>query len=215
MKVNKKILDLSNPDHAYFFGFIQMDGSLYSNTRNRGKLTIEISKKDIHILKSFQKIIPLYSSIYIRTRETNFKLHTSATLTVFDWDFRKELNSIGLPYGRKSNIISVPTSTYSEVDYWRGVIDADGSVGISSNGVPFITLTTKSHTLKNSFCSFLKRSINFSPSIKRNRRDQIYNFTIANDNAMLLVQLLYYEGCLALKRKKKSATEIIKLIDNY
>ncbi|MEA5567319.1 hypothetical protein [Anabaena sp. UHCC 0399] len=43
-------ITLENPYYAYLFGFIQTDGHLYNNTRDRGCLSIEINKQDEHIL---------------------------------------------------------------------------------------------------------------------------------------------------------------------
>lgn len=43
-------INLEDPCYAYLFGFIQTDGHLYNNTCNRGRLSIEVSKKDEAIL---------------------------------------------------------------------------------------------------------------------------------------------------------------------
>ena len=43
-------ITLNHPDYAYLFGFIQTDGHLYNNTRDRGRLSIEIHKQDEDIL---------------------------------------------------------------------------------------------------------------------------------------------------------------------
>jgi len=47
-------LDLTIPEHAYMFGFIQADGHLYQTTRNRGKLQIELKESDGCILEKSQ-----------------------------------------------------------------------------------------------------------------------------------------------------------------
>ncbi len=67
-------INLKIPEHSYFFGFVQTDGSLTKSTRNRGKLQIEVGEKDLHILKSFRKLFPsVYSSVSPRVRDTNFR----------------------------------------------------------------------------------------------------------------------------------------------
>ena len=35
---------------SYLYGFLQADGNLYEQSRNRGKLSIEISKRDENII---------------------------------------------------------------------------------------------------------------------------------------------------------------------
>lgn len=39
-------IDLTNPDFAYMFGFIQTDGHLSKNSRNRGCMQIELQVAD-------------------------------------------------------------------------------------------------------------------------------------------------------------------------
>ncbi|WP_199615769.1 LAGLIDADG family homing endonuclease [Paenibacillus alkalitolerans] len=50
-------MDLRNPSLAYLFGFIQADGSLSEETRNRGRLSIELHSKDRSILQEFNQLI--------------------------------------------------------------------------------------------------------------------------------------------------------------
>jgi hypothetical protein len=186
--MEKLMFNICNPEYSYFIGFIQADGHLQKNTRNRGKLTIEISVRDIDILNKFQKIIPVNSTMYTRVRQTNFSnSHTGVTLNVFDKEFRDTINYYGVPYGKKSDIIKPPDCDYSEHDYWRGIIDADGSIGMTSKGLPFISLVTASGDLYN-----------------------VFNITIGRENSQKIIQSLYYSNCIALDRKIALAQNVLK-----
>ncbi len=57
---------------SYIYGLFQTDGHLYEQSRNRGKLTLEINSRDVDILESLDKIIPCNSYISSRKRVTNF-----------------------------------------------------------------------------------------------------------------------------------------------
>ena len=57
---------------SYIYGLLITDGSMYLTTRNRGKVTLEISKKDEDIVMKLNKLIPK-SKIHERVRNTNFK----------------------------------------------------------------------------------------------------------------------------------------------
>lgn len=96
-----KYINLKIPEHSYFFGFVQTDGSLNKllKGRNKGRLFIELGKEDLHILKSFKRLFPsVYSAIRERNRDTNFKKnHKSYTLTICNMEFRNELNKLGVP----------------------------------------------------------------------------------------------------------------------
>lgn len=95
-------INLDNPHYAYLFGFIQTDGHLYQNTRDRGRVSIEVNKKDEDILWAFKSLIPFNSSITERVRKTNLsRNHTSVIWRVYDKQFRDVLELWGLPSGRK------------------------------------------------------------------------------------------------------------------
>ncbi len=205
-------INLKIPEHSYFFGFTQTDGNLDKLSRNRGHLTIEIKEKDRNILESFQKLFPLvHSSIKIRIRDTNFKKnHKSCTLTICDKRFRDEINKLGIPYGKKSEIISPPDSDFHARDYIRGLIDGDGSLGLINRGIPFISITVTSNKLKNYLFDMIEKITGERKKITRNRRDNIYNIMINREKAQQFIKYVYYPGCLALKRKLKKEKEALK-----
>lgn len=199
-------LDLTRPDHAYLFAFLQCDGHLTENTRNRGKLSVELSIRDVVLLKQFQEIVPYYSSITTRTRSTNFAKHyASAVWTVCALQARRELVELGVPVGRKSSIVRPPGVPYSRIDYLRGLVDADGSVGVTTPGLPFVSLTTSSEALKDFFLSQCYDLPGQPRHIARTRRDGVYNPMATRECAVDLARRLYYDGCLALERKIRGA----------
>jgi hypothetical protein len=205
-------IDLTKPKFAYLFGLLQTDGTLKSNTRNRGCLSVELKVEDRAILESLQELITVYSSIRERTRDTNFKKnYTSAIWSVCDYDFRTALNNIGLPYGKKSETINIPTVTFSEIDYWRGILDGDGSLGLTKtkNKIPFLSLVTSSELLANAYVEFLFKRTGYRKEINPNKRDGVYNICILNEDAQLLTNEIYYPRCLCIDRKYKSA-ELVK-----
>ncbi|PJE57482.1 MAG: hypothetical protein COU82_01735 [Candidatus Portnoybacteria bacterium CG10_big_fil_rev_8_21_14_0_10_38_18] len=204
-----KYINLKIPEHSYFFGFAQTDGSLSSPKKfpNKGKFQIEINAKDLHILKSFKKLFPLvYSSTKKRIRDTNFKNnHISYTWTVSDKSFRDEINELGVPYGKKSEIIYPPKTDFCERDYIRGLIDGDGSLGITARKVPFASFTVKSENLKNYLLDIIEKITGERKRLNKNKRDDIYNIMINREKAQKIIKYLYYPKCLCLKRKLKSA----------
>src|SRR2546423_12054116 len=203
--------DLEDPNHAYLFGFLQADGHLYQNTRNRGKVTIEVSAKDIGLLQQFSQIIPFYSSITARTRHTNFsKEHVSACWSVYDQRFRQNLLNLGFPAGKESDVAAVPNVEVSKADYFRGLIDADGSLGMTANGFPFLALVTASESLASAFAAFILEVTGKRKHVARNTRDRIYNITVFKEDAQLLASRLYYDGCLGLSRKIEKAKDVIR-----
>ncbi|MEU6350239.1 hypothetical protein ABZ896_13010 [Streptomyces sp. NPDC047072] len=156
-------------------------------------MTVEINARDIGLLRQFQQLTPYNSSITERTRSTNFaETHTSATWSLCSLEARTLINNLGLPYGRKSKTISPPSVEFSHCDYLRGVIDADGSVGFTKQGLPFISLTTQSTTIGAYLCSHAQGVTGSERTLKRNARDGIYNILYVTENAQKLAAHLYY-----------------------
>lgn len=199
-------LDVTKPEQAYMYGFIQTDGHMYSTTRDRGRVSVEIGEQDKGVLETFMTLVPYHSKLTYRTRVTNFsQSHASVQWRVYDKRFRDCLLSLGMPYGKKSGIIAPPLCPYSEIDYFRGILDGDGSFGITARSYPFLALVTASSALAEAYVTFLSKSIGTVKKLNLNTRDRIYNLSIFREDAQLMASILYYDGCLALTRKKQSA----------
>ncbi|WP_329099743.1 LAGLIDADG family homing endonuclease [Streptomyces sp. NBC_01439] len=201
-----RFMDLTDPRYAYMFGFLQADGHLSQQSRQRGRLTVELNVRDIDLLHEFQRLTPYNSSVTERTRATNFASasHT-AVWACSALEARTIINELGIPYGRKSKTIAPPRVDFSRRDYIRGVIDADGSVGYTGKGFPFVSLTTASTAIGAYLCHYAKKITGAERTIKRNARDGVYNILYTNEAAVELASHLYYDGCLALERKKAAA----------
>jgi hypothetical protein len=202
-------MDLEKPEYAYMFGFLQMDGHMTAATRNRGRVELEISHQDAPLLRHFQELTPYPSSIRERTRKTNFsESHHSATWTLCALEARSRLAELGLPYGRKSRTIRPPRVPVSRRDYVRGLIDADGSVGFTAQGLPFIALTSASTLIAAYLCVFARETVGADRRPGRNARDDVHNVLFAREAAVELARHLYYPGALALARKNEAAKRV-------
>ena len=202
-------INLNDPATAYMFGFLQADGHLYANSRNRGRLTLELNTSDKWILEQFASLIPFYSSIKTRTRTTNFQeAYSSVVWSVHNQSFRDALICRGFLTGRKSDRVAAPNGEYSEIDYFRGMVDADGSVGKTANGFPFLSIVTSSDEFASHYNAFLRERVGCRKKIERNKRDNIFNITVFKEEAQTLAAILYYDGCLALPRKYAKTLEV-------
>jgi hypothetical protein len=210
-------INLLDPNHAYLIGFIYGDGSLTNGPkgRNKGKMEIEINIRDADILQKFQEIVPVYSSLKSRNRETRFsnrgKIYKNETMifTISDFVFRQELNQIGVPFGKKSLVIRPPRDKYSVPDFWRGFIDADGSLGLTKPGLPFISLVTASAPMAQEYLFMAWKVTRCYRSSSRNKRDNIFNILYMREPAQQIIRYLYYPGCLTLQRKMEMAIDAL------
>ena len=206
--------DLNIPINSYIFGFLQSDGHLASHKKSglkKGKLNIELSFKDKDILLLIQKHACVETSFSSRTRDTNFKEnYKSCKLSFYSTEFREALHKLGMPIGKKSAVIAPPKSEYSEIDYWRGIIDGDGSLGFTKGGWPFISLNTSSDKLAIAYKNFILKITGRINNSNRNKRDNTYNIVETRELSQLICKKLYYNGCIGMKRKDKAANKISK-----
>jgi len=207
-------IDLKIPEMSYLFGFLQADGHLSEDTRNRGKLTIELQEDDQDILKQFQELLPTYSSIRFREREIflngyHYPHYKTAIWTFCNQSVRESLNELGIPYGKKNTIVSPPQVPFSAPDYFRGFLDGDGSLGITGNGIPFLGWSTNSADLNEAIVNFITSVTGKQKTVNPNKRDKMYNPTVWKEDAQKIAAVLYYDGCMALKRKTDKAKEVV------
>lgn len=115
----------------------------------------------------------------------------------------------GIPYGRKSETISTPVNEYSKADYFRGLIDDDGSLGLTANGFPFLSLITASSEIVKEYLNFLESVTGKEKSFVKNKRDNVFNIAVYKEDAQEIVRILYYKNCFALPRKIQKAKDVL------
>lgn len=188
--------------YSYLFGLFGTDGNVRRTQDNKHiyDLTLELVDKDI--IDKIYISLP-ECSISERIRDTNFKKnYHSYVLYCHNKDFINWCEKNHFPLKDKTNSIAPPIGDYSESDFWRGVIDGDGSIGMKKNViVPFISLTTASEQLKEAYNNYIYKLTNFKPNNKRNQRDNIYNITIHAEKAMTISHALYKNANIYIDRK--------------
>jgi hypothetical protein len=186
---------------SYVIGFIQGDGHLQHK-----KLTIELQAADEDVLRKIGYELNSDFVISYRKRNTNFKNNYEACqLAVHSVSLTKRLNELGVPYGKKSNIIQPPGQSFSEADYLRGLYDADGSLGLTSEGIPYISLVTSSEYVKDFLLNFINQNLGLIKYSTKNKRDGVFNISLFRGHAQDLIKILYYQDCICLNRKLENA----------
>lgn len=201
-------------------GLFQTDGNLYKKMKNKsGKFQLELSIKDSDIIYKIKKYIPYNYKIKKRTRIITIKnrkyISKTIILTIYNINFRNFLNESGIPYGKKSEKIKPPLNlkNLSIKDYIRGLYDGDGSLGLDSKGLPFISFTTYSEYMKDFLVSYISEITNKpKKTVNRNKRDNIYNIKISKEDSQIMVNELYYEDCLSIDRKYISSKDVLNWI---
>lgn len=190
-----------SPEMSYAVGFLQGDGHLRRKT-----ISIELQRDDEPLLHKIGTILNHSYSIHYRIRDTNFKkYYQSVEFRIHSVELVRELNTLGVPCGKKAYLLSPPTCDVATVDYVRGLVDADGALGITKQGFPFITLTVTSEAIKDYVIKFIQATTGLVKHATRNKRDGVYNIAVFKEHAQTLIEMLYYDNCVCLPRKQASA----------
>jgi hypothetical protein len=210
---NHDYLSLQYPPFAYLYGFAIGDGHLYGASTKKGKLAIELAERDRPILERFLKIIP-GSTLVERTRNIILNGHRYTNYRLVKWTahaqlVRAKFERLGFPVGKKAEIAAPPLVPYSEIDFLRGLIDADGSLGLTAQNLPFISLTTYSDSLASCYLGFLERVTGKKRDIHRNKRDNIYNICVFREDAQAVTKVLYGGNEITLPRKLKKSKDVL------
>lgn len=204
------LLDPHVPVVSYLLGLLQTDGSHYGSLDGKGKVSIELAVRDLAVLQALQPHVPCYSSLRLRTRDTNFaNTYSTATLGFFDQSVRRELSALGLPPGRKAHTTApLDQSLVSRRDYLRGLLDGDGSVGMTARGYPFVSFITASEAMARHVEGEIERVTGARRHCGRNTRDGVFNVMVANQPAATLAAYCWAEDDVAIPRKRASARQL-------
>lgn len=203
------MFDASQPDHAYLLGFLLGDGTLSRGRGRKGRLSIELARRDEELLHDLMAVLP-GGSLTRRVRVTNFSAesHTSI-LTWCRQDVRDAVAAAGMPYGRKDSLIAPPPVQHSPRDVARGFFDADGSLGFTARGFPFLSLVTKSPRMAQWWVDLLKAHCGATRTCRPNSRDGVANVMVQGEPAVAFAGWLYGSGGLALRRKAVAAQQVL------
>jgi hypothetical protein len=107
----------------------------------------------------------------------------------------------------KSKTTRAPAEFTNSPDFWRGCLCADGSVFVNAKQVPVIRLYG-TFEICQQFRAFAQQFLKFRAIVLQSR--SIWCFTLTHSKAFKLLQVMYPEGCMSLKRKEITARFLLK-----
>ena len=217
--LDESVFDVLTPDVAYWIGFLLADGNVSKRTSKVNKivsyyinLVLQIKdKKHIEKFHSFLK-----SGHRIRIRENgknkcvgfNFKSNHIA----------EALMSYGV-VPRKSYCATVDGRLKYDRDFWRGMIDGDGSLGIYDKGTRSNICLSLCGTeaVVTAFQEYVRTIIPESKTQihMRDLKTRFSEFALKGRPAYRIIKDLYEDNVLALGRKNTIAQRVIQDIDKF
>lgn len=187
------------PEARYWLGFLLSDGYLCGN-----KVNIRLGLLDRVHLDKFLKFLKSESKVYIlENQDTTFGKAEYALVSIKSTPLVQRLRGLGIEY-RKSLTAKPLLGLEKDPDFWRGVIDGDGSLRIRKiyNGwYPEISICGTQAVVQGfaDFCTYLVPGR--SAKITKRKDREHYGFAVGAKRAKAIVSILYYPNCVGLARK--------------
>lgn len=196
---------------AYWLGVIMADGNIYHYKDGSQKVQFElkIKQEDQELLVKFAQAIGFpEDKISLRSRERKGTMTYSASIRSYNAIFCGSLEKYGIS-DRKEGSESFPRKlipTEFHKDFVRGVWDGDGSLShrrlyIGSLSLPLISQFSKFFA-NSDIMTYLEYDV--TPTGKK----IMYKLYISAQSWEKFGDLIYYQGCLGLKRKIEIAKNI-------
>ena len=206
-KVNHDAFDGLSREALYWCGILASDGCVYNS---RGRAVVAYSSVDVeHVLK-FKAFLGAEHRVIIKEAHGFANGRPQAVLSFTSWKIVAFLISHGI-VPNKSLTLQVSDVLASSSDFWRGMIDGDGSI----HPVGGVTLGSGSLGLLQQYVDFFcsKFPGAGAPKIKVRLGDKnpMYSVTLSRFPGRELLKILYAEtGAVSLDRKRLIVEELIR-----
>ncbi|RKN46303.1 hypothetical protein [Micromonospora endolithica] len=192
--------DSLTPDACYWLGFLFADGCVTYRAGHLPQISVGLAARDREHLVSLRQFLGSSSSISAPSRT-----HGSCQFSVRSEKLADRVISLGRYEGRVDEHLT------GSRDFWRGVVDGDGSLGIyrrpapSSATFPQFRLVG-SRRLLDPFRAFLVSQGIDGLSVRPHKT--IFTVGTTCRPAEMIVALLYADAAVALPRKAAVAAAI-------
>jgi hypothetical protein len=200
---------------AYWIGFLLADGCVIDRGSGNTRIQLGLHIKDAEHVRKFARFIGIDEN---RVREFSCPNHLGECHGAAVSFAGKELGAKLAEYGiipRKSMHETVHVSLSDNPDFWRGLVDGDGSLGnyeiklIKKDHYlyPRIALCGSRQVVEN-FSAYLYTITGFKPSITSNKHCVNFTTALGGTRAKTAISVMYYDGCCpVLDRKMVVAVE--------
>lgn len=198
---------IDSSEKAYWLGYIVADGCITYEKCETYRLDFTISEQDREHLIQFKNAINSNAPIEERVTylDATGKEYSGVRLRINNSHMCKSLMEIGIMPRKSGNEIFPTIDERFHKDFIRGVFDGDGCFSYwfhEKNGYQCQITIVGSYELMNDFAMLFQKKFGFSTSVRKD--GAIYRISINSHNATLLLDCLYSENGVHLKRKKET-----------
>lgn len=215
--LNERAFDVLTPEAAYWIGFLITDGAVSGPASP--VLLLHLKASDVSHIRSLRKFIGSNHPIKINKKPKRYKRsYNSSAYARLNLRCGRHMARTLDGYGvtlNKTLTARAADCLVDSPDFWRGVIDGDGSIYTTrrtGRSHPAISLCSASRKFAEQFREFARRNIpDYYGRVATNARS--FDVRLCGANAIKLIDLLYRGAIPALPRKARRAKKILAIAD--
>lgn len=198
-KVNHHAFDILTEESLYWIGFLFADGSLESSKK---RIVLQLCDKDLgHLCKYKEFVKSRHSIIKVIGSSDSLKPGNVAHKLQFcSENIYNKLRGYGM--NGLNQFINPPIC--NSRDFWRGIIDGDGTVCKTSDGRVHLRLVGGYNTIV-AFWKFCNIHITHFTS-KITKHYSIFAIKVSGKTAKIIINYLYKDSKVFLERKNLCLT---------
>lgn len=207
--VDETVFNDVNEKSSYWIGFLMADGYILDSKKsNVYRLGLTLHEKDKDHLLRFRSFLKSSHPIKEKVMKNHPRDEKSCSLSINSNVLCNALIKHGVT-PRKSLTALADPSMESNRDFWRGVVDGDGSVEMEGKAMPCFSCVG-SHNLMTQFFNYLKNNIPYTPVLEFGKRSKVATVRASGEGAKQICDLLYKDCKVSLHRKNKNYKLMMK-----
>lgn len=209
LSVNERAFDVLTPEALYWIGFLYADGYIPAS---RSYIRIALGAVDVGHLEKFRTFLGAQAAVVTKREPCSIgqKLtHDVSRFEVNSTRINTRLRKLGLGSPKPSRD-RLPTELTASRDFWRGVIDGDGCLGIyryPGTILHLLTLTSDRAIVE----QFREFCVGAGVATKRDVKNcgKCYEARLTRAKARQITKVLYDGATVSLSRKAELAQSMM------
>lgn len=207
--LNHDAFSKPTPEALYWAGFLMADGSINDK---KNSVSLALATKDLSHIEKFKNFVGAQHKITTippKKMKTGYTSTGAYTIAFTSQKMIQDLANWGIT-PRKSHTAVIIGGIEESRDFFRGLIDGDGTVSthtVEGRNYPSIRLVGSKYIVQQ-FLNFVKK-LNPKCEAKIRKGIGIYIFSTHGRFALKTIEFLYKDSCVALDRKYKKAIDLV------
>lgn len=206
-------------ESAYTLGFLHADGNIAQSGNRPEGVRVRLQAGDASILYEIRRVFGSNAPIELKlTKGPSEKLYGQAHLLIYSTTLAERLQGLGLGRAKCSHEEFVPPvqSDTAKKNFWRGMLDGDGSIGRESIERVKYPLSgwrmqfCGDYGVVKAFCQYVEEITNRHINFYRNGNSKVnWSCMLPNLETIVMAEHLYEGSTIALHRKKRIADALM------